>query len=85
MSLSAYPFCQGEPGAMGLSRIPMARNVDHHNVPPLECWDQTLLYVSQEGLAIHGSFDQRIMLVVTAVFIDKYAWSAMYRRATGRR
>jgi transposase len=26
MSLSAYPFCQGEPGAMGLSRIPMARN-----------------------------------------------------------
>src|ERR1700726_3205237 len=32
--------------------------VDHHNVPPLECWDQTLLYVSQEGLAIHGSFDQ---------------------------
>src|SRR5216683_956868 len=32
--------------------------VDHHNVPPLECWDQTLLYVSQEGLAVHGSFDQ---------------------------
>jgi hypothetical protein len=32
--------------------------VDHHNVPPLKCWDQTLLYVSQKGLAIHGSFDQ---------------------------
>ena len=26
MTLSAYPFCQGEPAAMGLSRIPMARN-----------------------------------------------------------
>src|SRR5258706_11466730 len=24
--------------------------VDHHNVPALERWDQTLLYVSQEGL-----------------------------------
>src|ERR1700737_4547191 len=32
--------------------------VDHHNVPALERWDQTLLYVSQEGLSIHGSFDQ---------------------------
>src|SRR3974377_485784 len=31
--------------------------VDHHNVPTLERWDQTLLYVSQEGLSIHGSFD----------------------------
>ena len=26
MSLSAKPFCQGEPGAMGVSRMPMARN-----------------------------------------------------------
>src|SRR5260221_10316149 len=26
ISLSAKPFCQGEPGAMGLSRRPMARN-----------------------------------------------------------
>jgi hypothetical protein len=25
ISLSAYPFCHGEPGAMGLSRMPMAR------------------------------------------------------------
>src|SRR5271165_1733641 len=32
--------------------------VDHHNVSTLERWDQTLLYVSQEGLSIHGSFDQ---------------------------
>src|SRR6202049_1010215 len=32
--------------------------VDHHNVSALERWDQTLLYVSQEGLSIHGSFDQ---------------------------
>src|SRR3974377_432685 len=32
--------------------------VDHHNVPALERWDQTLLYVSQEGLSIHHSFDQ---------------------------
>src|ERR1700720_122231 len=32
--------------------------VDHHNVPALERWDQTLLYVSQESLSIHGSFDQ---------------------------
>src|SRR3984893_1607743 len=32
--------------------------VDHHNVPALERWDQTLLYVRQEGLSIHGSFDQ---------------------------
>src|SRR3984893_11182972 len=32
--------------------------VDHHNVPALERWDQTLLYVSQEGLSIHGSFDR---------------------------
>src|ERR1700747_109056 len=32
--------------------------VDHHNVPTLERRDQTLLYVSQEGLSIHGSFDQ---------------------------
>src|ERR1700680_3361917 len=32
--------------------------VDHHNVPALERWDQTLLYVSQKGLSIHGSFDQ---------------------------
>src|ERR1700726_597354 len=32
--------------------------VGHHNVPALERWDQTLLYVSQEGLSIHGSFDQ---------------------------
>src|SRR3979490_200712 len=32
--------------------------VDHHDVPALERWDQTLLYVSQEGLSIHGSFDQ---------------------------
>jgi hypothetical protein len=26
INLSAKPFCQGEPGAMGLSRMPMARN-----------------------------------------------------------
>ena len=26
ISLSATPFCQGERGAMGLSRMPMARN-----------------------------------------------------------
>src|SRR5437764_7439159 len=26
ISLSAKPFCQGEAGAMGLSRIPIARN-----------------------------------------------------------
>ena len=32
--------------------------VDHHNVPALERWDQILFYVSQEGLSIHGSFDQ---------------------------
>src|SRR5437660_3186086 len=32
--------------------------VDHHNVPALERWHQTLFYVSQEGLSIHGSFDQ---------------------------
>src|SRR5262245_8794802 len=32
--------------------------VGHHNVPPLEHWRQTLLYVSQECFAIHGSFDQ---------------------------
>ena len=32
--------------------------VDHHNISALERWDQTLLYVSQEGLSIHGSFDQ---------------------------
>src|ERR1700688_2970012 len=32
--------------------------VDHHNVSALERWDQTLLYVSQQSLSIHGSFDQ---------------------------
>src|SRR6202048_5198108 len=32
--------------------------VDHHNVPAPERWDQTLLYVSQESLSIHGCFDQ---------------------------
>src|SRR3974377_120627 len=32
--------------------------VDHHNVPTLERWNQTLLYVGQERLSIHGSFDQ---------------------------
>lgn len=32
--------------------------IDHHNVPPLERRDQTLLYISQERLPIHGSFDQ---------------------------
>lgn len=32
--------------------------VGHHNVPTLERWRQTLLYVSQECFAIHGSFDQ---------------------------
>jgi len=26
ISLSAYPFCHGEPGAIGLSRMPMARS-----------------------------------------------------------
>src|SRR5256885_9278349 len=29
--------------------------VDHHNVPTLKRWHQTLLYVSQESLSIHGS------------------------------
>jgi hypothetical protein len=32
--------------------------IDHHEVPTLERRDQTLLYVSQECFAIHGSFDQ---------------------------
>jgi len=32
--------------------------VGHHNVPTLERWCQTLLYVSQECFAVHGSFDQ---------------------------
>src|SRR4030081_4000146 len=32
--------------------------VGHHNVPALERWRQTLLYVSEECFAIHGSFDQ---------------------------
>src|SRR5215831_20744503 len=30
--------------------------VDHHNIPTLEGGSQTLLYISQEGLSIHGSF-----------------------------
>ena len=33
--------------------------VGHHNVPTLERWGQTLLYVSQECFAIHGAFDQQ--------------------------
>src|ERR1700730_10535796 len=45
--------------------------VDHHNVPPLECWDQTLLYVSQEGLAIHGSFEPH-HVGGHCCFIDKF-------------
>jgi len=32
--------------------------IDHRNVPTLERWGQTLLYVGQECFAIHGSFDQ---------------------------
>src|SRR5215469_1012398 len=32
--------------------------VDHHDVPAVEGWNQTLLDVGQEGLSIHGSFDQ---------------------------
>src|SRR5262245_41531940 len=32
--------------------------VGHHDVATLERWGQTLLYVSQECFAIHGSFDQ---------------------------
>src|SRR6516162_3546977 len=32
--------------------------VSHHNVPTLERWCQTLLYVNQECFAVHGSFDQ---------------------------
>ena len=31
--------------------------VSHHNVPTLERRRQTLLYVSQECLAVHGPFD----------------------------
>src|ERR1700721_2110427 len=30
----------------------------HRCSPSIVRWDQTLLYVSQEGLSIHGSFDQ---------------------------
>jgi hypothetical protein len=33
INLSAKPFCQGEPGAMGLSRMPMARNRRVTSVP----------------------------------------------------
>src|SRR6476646_49335 len=32
--------------------------IDHHDVPTLEGWDQTLLYVRQECVAIHGPFNQ---------------------------
>src|ERR1700730_6819954 len=32
--------------------------IDHHNVPTLERRCKTLLYVTQECFAIHGSFDQ---------------------------
>src|SRR5215831_12164516 len=32
--------------------------IDHRNVPTLERWGQTLLYVGQECFALHGSFDQ---------------------------
>src|ERR1700694_5026744 len=34
--------------------------VDHHNVPALERWDQTLLYVSQEGSLSSWNFLGRI-------------------------
>src|SRR5215510_13906003 len=32
--------------------------IDHHDVPTLEGWDQTLLYVRQECVAIHGPLTQ---------------------------
>src|SRR5215470_5435655 len=53
-----------EAGANGSERLLYTGNlmegyvVDHHNVPTLERWRQTSLYVSQECFAIHGSFDQ---------------------------
>src|SRR5438067_3220388 len=31
--------------------------VDHHNVAALERWNQALLDISQESLAVHGSLD----------------------------
>src|SRR6516165_9238017 len=48
----------------GLDRLLDASNlvewdvVGHHNIPMLEGGNQTLLYVGQEGLSVHGSFDQ---------------------------
>jgi hypothetical protein len=42
INLSAKPFCQGEPGAMGLSRMPMARNrCMTADAPILGCADPT--------------------------------------------
>src|SRR3984893_8815379 len=46
--------CQAETPLIALFRFPRPAL----NVPALERWDQTLLYVSQESLSIHGSFDQ---------------------------
>jgi DNA-binding CsgD family transcriptional regulator len=43
ISLSAKPFCQGEPGAMGLSRIPMARS----RLAVTERKDEVLLWIAR--------------------------------------
>src|SRR5215831_10761026 len=40
ISLSTYPFCHGEPAAMGLSRMPMARNRRGSAVDPIPIADQ---------------------------------------------
>lgn len=53
-----------EAGANSADRIFDAGNlmegnvIGNHNIPTLEGWDQTLLDVSQECFAIHGTFDQ---------------------------
>jgi hypothetical protein len=47
ISLSAYPFCHGEPAAMGLSRIPIIRR---------ECLDDIIVFGEAHLHRILGKF-----------------------------
>src|SRR5436189_3220571 len=57
ISLSAKPFCQGEPGAMGLSRLPMVRNRCYRRIPNKQIFIEEIAASEHDRNANHTKAD----------------------------
>jgi hypothetical protein len=71
ISRSAKPFCQGEAGAIGLSRMPMARNRRVTTVPYVYFGCREELGELEQGRTRNNRQDDRADILAVVLVVDK--------------